>query len=128
MLGICETGRAALNSTNLLAEVTDSILRLSSRTMSTQSTIDNLDFMAEHMTIEYKEVEGSSTSHLSDKAMIRSEVPNLFDLREILIEEPKHEVELKHIKKVVANTVGRLLGDQFDQVKHEFFSSMLIIV
>ena len=85
--------------------------------MSTQSTIDNLDFMSEHMTAAFKQVERSDTSHLSDQAMKGSEVPNLFDVSEIMIEETKHTAELTHLKKVVANTIGRLLGDQLDQVQ-----------
>ena len=42
LLGVSETGRSALNSTNILAEVSESILRQSCKTMSTQSTVDNL--------------------------------------------------------------------------------------
>ena len=89
--------------------------------MSTQATIDNLDFMNEHMCIGYKQIERSDTSHLSDEVMVGSEVPKLFDLQEILIEEIKHIDELKHVQKVVANTIGRLLGDHVEKVIHYFY-------
>lgn len=63
-LGISETGRSTLNSTDLLAEVSDTILRESSKTMSNQSTIDNLDFLSNHMCLEYKQLEREDTSNL----------------------------------------------------------------
>ena len=65
LLGISETGRSTLNSSDLLAEVSDTILKESSKTMCSQSTIDNLDFQETHMTLEYKEFERNDTSHLN---------------------------------------------------------------
>jgi hypothetical protein len=115
-LGICEAGNATRKSSDLLAEVTDSLLKMSCKTYPTQTTIDNLDFMEEHLTIDFKQVEGTITSHLSNIGMSSMEVPNLFDQKEILIEEEKHTLELRHIEKVVANTVGRLIGDRLEQV------------
>ena len=65
LLGISETSRSTLNSTDLLAEVSDSILKESCKTMSSQSTVDNLDFQTHHMCLEYKQMERQDTSHLS---------------------------------------------------------------
>ena len=115
-LGICEAGCATRQSTDLLAEVTDSLLRLSCKTHPTQTTVDNLDYQAEHLTIDYKEVESTITSHLSNVGMRSIDVPDLFNTKEILIEEEKHSAELQHIEKVVANTVGRILGGRIEQV------------
>ena len=116
-LGICEAGCATRTTTDLLAEVTDSLLKMNCKTRPTQVIVDNLDFLQEHMTIDYKEVEAISTSHLSDAGMNSSEIPYLFDEREIMIEDEKHKEELKHVKTVVANTVGRLLGDKVKKVR-----------
>ena len=116
-LGICEGGTATRKSTDLLAEVTDSLLRMSCRTNPTQVCVDNLDFLQEHMTINYKEVEGTSTSHLSDIGMNSELVPDLYHENEILIENEKHVAELNHLKTVVANTIGRVLSDRVEKAK-----------
>ena len=65
ILGVSETGRSTLNSTDLLAEVGDTILKESSKTRSSQSTIDNLDYLSNHMCLEYKQLEREDTSHLN---------------------------------------------------------------
>ena len=69
------------------------------------------------MCIGYKEIERIDTSDLSEEVMIGSEVPKLFDVKEIILSEDKHHEELNHVKKVVANTVGRLLSDKVEKVK-----------
>lgn len=117
-IGISETGRSALNQTDILAEVTESILKSCCKTMPTQATIDNLDFMDQHMTIQYIEVEKRDTKHLNSHSMCSSEVPSLFDLKQVLMEEDKNAVEFNHIKKVIGNTVGRLLGEKNEQVTY----------
>ena len=73
--------------------------------------------MTEHMTIQYIQVERQMTSHLNGESMLKSMIPHLFDLKEVLMEDEKNKTELSHIKKVVANTVGRVLGDELEQVK-----------
>ena len=120
-MGVCETGRAACSSTDTLAEVNEYLLRLSCRTKPTQMTIDNLDFHSEHMTIAFKQVEKSETSHLDDKEVYGSEVLDLFDVSEILIENEKHTKELSHVNKLAANSVGRLLGGLVEKVCIYFF-------
>ena len=124
LMGICETGRAACNSEDTLAEVAESILRISSRTRPTQTTVDNLDWQGEHMTVAFKEVETLDTSNLNDQEVNGTEVTKLFDVNEILIEESKHEDEFSHGKKVAANSVGRLLGSLVKKVN----SYILILV
>ena len=69
------------------------------------------------MTINYKEVEGTSTSNLSDIGMNSELVPDLFGEKEILIENEKHVAELNHLKTVVANTIGRVLSDRVEKAK-----------
>ena len=64
LLGISEASRATLNTTDLLAEVSDAMLRDLSKTMSSQSTIDNLDFQSHHMCLEYKQLERQDTSDM----------------------------------------------------------------
>ena len=117
LMGMCETGRAACKSEDTLAEVAESILRIRSRTMPSQTTVDNLDWQGEHMTVAFKEVETLDTSHLNDQEVNGNEVTKLFDVSEILIEESKHEDELSHANKVAANSVGRLLGSLVNKVK-----------
>ena len=116
-LGVCETGRSTLNQTDLLAEVSDSILRSTCKTICSQATIDNLDMMDQHMTIKYIEPEKIDTSHLNGDAMCNTEVRNLFDMKLVLMENDKNTDELNHIKKVVGNTVGRLLGKKVEKAK-----------
>ena len=116
-LGISECGSATRNSTDILAEVTDSLLKMSCKCSPTQMIVDNLDFLREHMTIDYKEVERINTSDLSDIGMDSREIPNLFDKKEIMIEDPKHEEELKHVESLFANSVGRLLAKRLEKVQ-----------
>ena len=70
LLGISESGRSTLNSSDLLAEVSDRILRESSKTMCSQSTIDNLDYQETHMTLEYKQFERKDTSNLNSGRIV----------------------------------------------------------
>ena len=69
------------------------------------------------MTINYKEVEGTSTSNLSDIGMNSELVPDLFGEKEILMENEKHAAELNHLKTVVANTIGWVLSDRVEKAK-----------
>ena len=42
--------------------------------------------------------------------MESSEVQKLFSLNQVLVDDESNKSELEHIKKITANTVGRLLG------------------
>ena len=68
------------------------------------------------MTIDYKQIEETSTTHLSNVGMRDTDVPDLFDIKEILIEESKHSSEFKHLKKVVAISAGRVMAERFEKV------------
>ena len=107
-LGICETGRSTLNQSDLLAEVADGMLR------------HNLDLMDQHMTIKFIQNEKNDTSHLNCESMSSCLIPNLFNMKQILIEDQKNNTEFKHIKKVLSNTLGRLLGEHVKQVRELF--------
>ena len=72
--------------------------------------------MEEHMTINYTQIEGTITSHLSNVGLKSTDVADLFDIKEILIEDDKHANELDHVKKVIAISVGRLLANRVKQV------------
>ena len=115
-LGVAETGRSTLNTTDLLAEATDFIMRENSKTKTTQATIDNLDMGSQHMTLEYIQFELKDADSLSQVSLESSQVPELFKLSQILITDPKNKDELDHIQKIVANTVGRLLGERVPAV------------
>ena len=116
-LGVCQTSRSTLNSTDLLAEVSDSLIKESAKTMASQSTVDNLDYLTTHMTSQFKEFERQDTSHLSTEEMEKSEVKKLFNLKQVLIDDESHKAELDHILKIAANTVGRLLGQRLKHLK-----------
>ena len=49
--------------------------------------------------------------------MKSSDVEKLFNIKQVLIDDDSHEAELDHVRKVAANTVGRLLGDELPQLK-----------
>ena len=68
------------------------------------------------MTIDYKQIEEASTAHLSNVGMRDTDVPDLFDIKEILIEDSKHSSELKHLEKVIAISAGRVMAGSYDKV------------
>lgn len=117
LLGISETARSTLNTTDFLAEVSDSWIRESSKSMCSQSTIDNLDYQETHMTAQFKQFETLDTSHLSTEAMDSSEAKELFNIKLVRIDDPANRTELGHIRKVGANCVGRLLGQRLQRLK-----------
>ena len=86
-LGITESARSTLNTTDLMAEVSDAFLKESSKTMCSQSTIDNLDYQSQHMCLEYKQLERENTSHLNTESMEIAEVSKLFNLKQVLIDD-----------------------------------------
>ena len=51
------------------------------------------------------------------ESMESSNVPALFNLKQVLVDDDSHNEELEHIKKVVANTVGRLVGERLPSFK-----------
>ena len=117
LLGVTESSRSTLNITDLLAEVSDAMLHESSKTMCSQSTIDNLDFQSNHMCLEYKQLERQDTSHLNTESMESSKVAELFNLEQVLIDDESHKAELKQVTKVAVNSVGRLLAKRLSRLK-----------
>ena len=115
-LGISETGRSILNQTDMLAEVGDSLLRSTSRSTCSQATMDNLDMMDQHMTINFIEPEKINTSHLDTDKMTNSEIADLFKMKLVLMEDAENSAEQKHFKKLVGNSVGRLMAKLVEKV------------
>ena len=115
-LGVCETGRSTLNNADMLAEVGDSMLKASCSITCSQATIDNLDFMDQHMTIKFIEPETIDTSHLNGESMPKGDIPNLFSMNLVLMESAENSSESNHVDKVAGNTVGRLIAEKLEKV------------
>jgi hypothetical protein len=57
------------------------------------------------------------TSSLSLESIRSSEVHKLFNLKQVLVDDDSHKDELEQVKKVAANTIGRLIGERLPHLK-----------
>ena len=121
-VGAGETSRTFRNDRDFMASIADEILKCYAKTMTAQFCFDNLDLMLNHrmhnLTLNYREFEPSDTSALSisDSKSFHG-MKNLFSLETVLMQSDENKDLLEHYKNVVANTLGRLFGDEIPEVR-----------
>ena len=114
--GITESSRALRNQKEFFAGISDEVVKAAAQKHPHQVTLDNLDMkIAEtphHMTLEYVEIEQSSTKHLDKNSKSFDEMSQFFNKNTLLLTSPENQVNLKHLEKVTAITVGRILAER----------------
>ena len=117
-LGLTQCARSLSNHRDLFAQLGPNVMSLTAVRCPYQSTIDNCDFQSEHLTVETIEKETIDTSHLSTDRLSKEEALKLFSKEELFLGNKKHEKEVKHLKKVLAIGVARILSDARPEARH----------
>ena len=113
-LGVTESSRSQRRVRDFLGGISPEVLLTSAKDFPSVSAMDNLDItnahILHHMTLEFIEIEQIDTKHLDKTSLEFSQIVELFDLENILLTKDKNKPLLKHLKKTVAITIGRILA------------------
>ena len=117
-MGIFETSRSWRNDRDLLAGLSDEILKRNARIFVSQVTFDNLDMnianVMHHMTLPFLEFETVDTSNLSKEGKSVEEALEFFKIETVDIMSDFNKDLFDHLKNVVAWNLGRLFGKEVE--------------
>ena len=112
--GIFETSRSWRNDRDLLASLSEEILKAHAKFFVPQITFDNMDLtianVMHHMTLPFLEFETIDTSHLSKENKTFEEALEYFELKTVDITSDFNKDLYDHFKYVTAWTLGRIFG------------------
>ena len=108
-MGLAQCARSLSNHRDMLSDLGPDLMKNSAFKCPYQSTIDNCDFLTEHLTIETVEKELIDTYGLNTKKLSKEEALALFHIDQVLFGKDLHKEERDHLMEVVAIAVARLL-------------------
>ena len=113
-VGAAETSRTFRNDRDLLASISEEIVRQYARKYTPQFTFDNLDVcvnkVPHHLTLNFLEFEQDETSGLNIQNKVFEDMLAFFNLDTVLIQSDQEMFE--HFQFVVAITLARLFGKE----------------
>lgn len=114
--GITESCRALRNQKEFFAGISDEVIKAAAKKHPHQVTIDNLDIRIadtpHNMMLEYVEIEQVNTAHLDISSKTFDEMSQFFHTDTLLLDSSDNQDLLKHLEKVTALTVGRVLAER----------------
>ena len=115
-VGASETSRTFRNDRDLLASISEEIVKQYARKNIAQFTFDNLDIcinkVQHHLTLNFLEFEQNDTSKLSTDTKSRKEMLAFFSLETILLQSRENQEMFSHYQFVTAHTLARLFGKE----------------
>ena len=115
-VGATETSRSFRNDRDLLASISEEIVKQYARKGTAQFTFDNLDICINktlhHLTLNFLEFEPSITSDLRTESKSLEEMLDFFSLETILLKSKENQEMFKHHQFVTAHTLARLFGKE----------------
>ena len=115
-VGATETSRTFRNDIDLLASISEEIVKNYARNNIAQFTFDNLDIciskIQHHLTLNFLEFEQNDTSHFSTDSESKDEMLSFFSLDTLLLKSPQNLEMFEHFKLVTAHALGRLFGSE----------------
>ena len=115
---VSETSRSARNDRDLLASISEEIVKQHAKINVPQYTFDNLDIrindITHHLTLNFSEFEQSDTSDLSTDAKPIEELLDYFTKESLLLQSEENADIFAHYQYVTALTLGRLFGKEVD--------------
>ena len=117
-IGVSETSRSARNDRDVLASISEEIVKQHAKNNVPQYTFDNLDIrinnITHHLTLNFKEFEQNDTSDLSTNAKPVEELLDFFTKETLLLQSVENTDLFVHYQYVTALTLGRLFGKEVD--------------
>ena len=110
-LGLTQCARSLSNHRDLFAEVGPQIINTTAAFCPYQSTIDNCDYLSEHLTIESIKKEVIDTSHLSTVKCSKEEALTLFRKELVLLGSEENKEEKDHLLSVIAQKAANVLAE-----------------
>ena len=108
-VGLAQCARSLSNHRDMLADIGPGVMNATAACFPYQSTIDNCDFMTEHLTIETVEKETIDTTDLSTTKKSKDESLALFDKSQLLLGLDQNEEEREHLLEVIAIAAAKVL-------------------
>ena len=108
-LGLTQCARSLSNHRDLFAEVGPQVIDSTAALCPYQSTIDNCDYLREHLTIETIEKEVIDTSHLNTSKLSKDEALAMFTKELILLGSEANQEERDHLLSVIAQVTAKVL-------------------
>ena len=115
-VGVAETSRTFRNDRDLLASISEEIVKQYAKNQTAQFTFDNLDIcinkIQHHLTLNFLEFEKKDTSKLRTDSKTRDEMLVFFSLETLLLKSKENEEMFEHFQYVTACTLARLFGKE----------------
>ena len=108
-MGLAQCARSLSNHRDQLADIGPEVIHSTAAQFPYQSTLDNCDLMAEHLTVETVEKEMVDTSGLSTAKKSKEEAVAMFGKNLVLLGLEENKEELDHLMYVVALAIARVL-------------------
>ena len=117
-IGVSETSRSARNDRDVLASISEEIVKQHAKINVPQYTFDNLDIrindVTHHLTLNFSEFEQNDTSDLSTDNKPEEELLDFFSIETLNLQSEGNADLFSHFQFVTASTLGRLFGKEVD--------------
>ena len=114
--GAAETSRSFRNDRDLLASISEEIVKQYAQKGPVQFTFDNCDIsinkVPHHLTLNFMEFEQHSTSELKTDSKSLEEMLQFFSLETVLLKSEENNDMFEHFQFVTAHTLARLFGKE----------------
>ena len=108
-MGFAQCARSLSNHRDHFADIGPEVMNSTLAHFPYQSTLDNCDMQAEHLTVESVELETIDTSGLDTVKKTKEEAIGLFKKEQVLLGLDQHKEERDHLLYVVAVAVAKVL-------------------
>ena len=109
-MGLAQCARSLSNHRDMLADIGPEVMKTTASMYPYQSTLDNCDYLSEHLTVETVQKESEDTTDLSTAKMSKDEALKLLDKDQVLLGLPQHKEERDHLLEVIAFAAAKVLA------------------